>query len=97
MAKTKLIGNDRKEKLEQQRKLAKKANKKKRRSPAQVFRDIISELKKVTWPTAKELMKYSGAVLAFILITAIIIGIMDIGLSALFNLVTNTPQGGVLP
>lgn len=96
MAKTKLLGNDRKEKLEQQKKLAKKANKKKRRSPAQFFRDIISELKKVTWPSAKDLLKYSGAVIAFILVTAIIVGIMDIGLTALFNLISNT-QGGLLP
>ena len=96
MAKTKLLGNDRKEKLEQQKKLAKKANKKKRRSPARFFKDIISELKKVTWPTAKDLVKYSGAVLAFIVVTAIIVGLMDIGLASLFNLISNT-QGGVLP
>jgi preprotein translocase subunit SecE len=91
MAKTKLIGNDRKEKLEQQRKLAKKANKKKRRSPARFFKDIISELKKVTWPTAKDLVKYSGAVLAFILVTAVIVGLMDAGLAELFKLVLKTP------
>jgi len=87
MAKTKLLGNDRKEKLEQQKKAAKKANKKKRKSPARFFKDILSELKKVTWPTAKDLMKYSGAVLAFILIVAIIVGLMDWGLSNLFDLV----------
>jgi preprotein translocase subunit SecE len=91
MAKTKLIGNDRKEKLEQQRKLAKKANKKKRRSPARFFKDIVSELKKVTWPTAKDLVKYSGAVIAFILVTAIIVGLMDAGLAELFRLVLKTP------
>ena len=60
MAKAKLLGNDRKEKLEQQKKAAKKANKKKRKSPAKFFKDIISELKKVTWPTAKDLIKYAG-------------------------------------
>jgi preprotein translocase subunit SecE len=96
MAKTKLIGSDRKEKLEQQKRLAKKANRKKRKSPAKFFKDIISELKKVTWPTAKDLLRYSGAVIAFILVTAIIVGLMDFGLNALFNLVTNT-QGGILP
>ena len=85
MAKTKLLGNDRKEKLEQQKKAAKKANKKKRKSPARFFKDIISELKKVTWPTGKDLLKYSGAVLAFIVIIAIIVGIMDFGLTELFN------------
>jgi preprotein translocase subunit SecE len=96
MAKTKLLGTDRKEKLEQQKKLAKKANKKKRKSPAKFFKDIISELKKVTWPSAKDLAKYSGAVIAFIVVTAIIVGLMDFGLTALFNLITNT-QGGLLP
>ncbi|MDD5017297.1 MAG: preprotein translocase subunit SecE [Eubacteriales bacterium] len=87
MAKTKLLGNDRKEKLEQQKKAAKKANKKKRKSPARFFRDIISELKKVTWPTAKDLAKYTGAVIAFILIMAVIVGLMDAGLNSLFELV----------
>lgn len=85
MAKTKLLGNDRKEKLEQQRKAVKKANKKKRKSPARFFKDIVSELKKVTWPTAKDLLKYSGAVLAFILVVAIIVGLMDWGLTSLFD------------
>ena len=87
MAKTKLLGNDRKEKLEQQKKAAKKANKRKRKTPARFFKDIISELKKVTWPTFKDLMKYTGAVLAFILVVAVIVGLMDYGLQSLFKLV----------
>jgi preprotein translocase subunit SecE len=91
MAKTKLLGSDKKEKLEQQKKLAKKANKKKRKSPARFFKDIVSELKKVTWPTVKDLVKYSGAVIAFILVIAVIVGLMDAGLSALFRLVLKTP------
>ncbi len=85
MSKTKLLGNDRKEKLEQQKKAAKKANKKVRKSPARFLKDIISELKKVTWPSAKELVKYAGAVLAFILVIAIIVGLMDFGLTSLFD------------
>lgn len=89
MAKTKLLGNDRKEKLEQQKKAAKKANKKKRKSPARFFKDIISELKKVTWPSGKELLKYTGAVLAFIIVLAIIVGLMDLGLNSLLGLVLN--------
>ena len=87
MAKTKLLGNDRKEKLAQQQKASKKANRKKRKSPVRFFKDIVSELKKVTWPTAKDLIKYAGAVIAFILVMAVITGLMDFGLSSLFNLV----------
>lgn len=87
MAKTKLLGNDRKEKLEQQKKAAKAANKKKRKSPARFFKDVYSELKKVTWPTFKELVKYTGAVIAFILVIAVIVGLMDAGFKGLFELV----------
>ena len=86
MAKTKLLGNDRKEKLEQQKKAAKKANKKKRKSPARFFKDIISELKKVTWPTFKDLMKYTGAVLAFIIVVVVLVGLVDYGLQSLIGL-----------
>lgn len=86
MAKTKLLGNEKREKLEQQKKAAKLANKKKRKSPARFFKDVISELKKVTWPTSKELLKYTGAVIAFIIVIAVIVGLMDLGLSTLFNL-----------
>jgi preprotein translocase subunit SecE len=88
MAKTKLLGTDRKEKLEQQKKAAKKANKKKRKSPARFFKDIISELKKVTWPTFKDLMKYTGAVLAFIIVAAVIVGVLDFGLKSLIGLLS---------
>jgi preprotein translocase subunit SecE len=87
MAKTKLLGNDRKEKLEQQKKAAKAANKKKRKSPARFFKDVYSELKKVTWPTFKDLVKYTGAVIAFILVIALLVYVMDLGFQGLFNLV----------
>lgn len=87
MAKTKLLGNDRREKLEQQKKAAKAANKKKRKSPVRFFKDVYSELKKVTWPTFKDLVKYTGAVIAFILVIAVIVGLMDAGFKSLFELV----------
>jgi preprotein translocase subunit SecE len=91
MAKTKLLGNDRQQKLEQQKKAAKKANKKQRRSPVKFYKDIYSELKKVTWPTPKDLLKNSGAVIAFIVVTVIIVGLMDQGLTELFRLARLTP------
>lgn len=91
MAKTKLLGSDRQQKLDQQKKAAKKANRKQRRSPAKFFKDIYSELKKVTWPTPKDLLKNSGAVIAFIIVTAIIVGILDQGLTEIFKLTGLTP------
>ena len=85
MAKTKLLGDDRKDKLDKQKKAAKQANKRKRKSPARFFKDIYSELKKVTWPTTKDLIKYTGAVMAFIIVMTVIVGLFDWGISAGVN------------
>ncbi len=41
------------------------------------FKDVVGELKKVTWPTPKELVNYTLTVLAFIVIFAVIIGVLD--------------------
>ena len=49
-------------------------------------REVISELKKVSWPSRKELISYSIAVLVFIAICVVITFVMDTGLSAAVNL-----------
>ena len=38
------------------------------------FREVYGELKKVTWPTPKELIAYTATVLAFIVIISVMIG-----------------------
>lgn len=63
-----------------------KKPKKVRRSPAKYVKDVFAELKKVTWPTRKELLTNTGAVIAFIVLMAAVIGLMDLGLSELFLL-----------
>ncbi len=50
------------------------------------FKDMYHELKKVTWPTKKELINYSLVVLAFMVAMGIIIGLIDFGAGALVNL-----------
>jgi preprotein translocase subunit SecE len=52
------------------------------------FRDMYSELKKATWPTKKEIVKYTGVVIAFVVILAVVIGLMDLGLTQLLKLIT---------
>ena len=47
---------------------------------------MYHELKKVTWPTKKELINYSLVVLAFMVAMGIIIGLIDFGAGALVNL-----------
>ena len=85
MAKTKLLGSDREKKLKEQQKATKKANRKPRRGIGRFFKDIIGELKKVTWPSGKQLLITTGAVLAFIFIMAVIVGIFDLGLGRILT------------
>ncbi len=85
MAKTKLLGKDKEKQLAEQKKIAKQKNKKQKRSPARFFKDVWGEVKKVTWPTKKDLFKTTFAVIAFIAIFAVVVGLMDLGLGALFQ------------
>lgn len=41
------------------------------------LREVITELRKVIWPTRKELITYTGVVLVFVLIMASIIAAYD--------------------
>jgi len=63
-----------------------KKNKKERRSIARFFRDTIAELKKVTWPTRKELTTYTLVVLGFVIIISVMVGTVDLGLGSLYKL-----------
>jgi len=64
--------------------------KKKRKYLWTYFKEMYIELKKVTWPTKEELRNYSICVVSFVLACAIIIGIMDLGLSALMQWLSGT-------
>lgn len=68
---------------------AKKPVKKKKQSRiVKYFRGVVSEVKKVTWPSRKELMNTTIVVVTFILIFSVIVGLIDLGLGALLNLIT---------
>ncbi len=51
------------------------------------FRDVISEIKKIVWPTPKATFKNTGIVLVAMLVVGLIIFGLDMGLHALFGLV----------
>lgn len=53
-------------------------------------RDVVGELKKVTWPTGKELFSYTATVLVFIILMAVVIGVLDFAFSNAF-----TALGGI--
>lgn len=55
--------------------------KKSRTSPALFYRQVVNELRKVIWPTRKDLITYTAVVLVFVLIMVAIV----YGLDTLFG------------
>ena len=53
---------------------------------AKPFKNMYYELKKVTWPSKEKLIAYSIIVLVFMLFMGIVIGLLDMGASALVRL-----------
>ena len=47
-------------------------------NPVQFVREVITELKKVTWPTRAEVVKLTAVVIALSLIVGAFIGILDV-------------------
>ena len=52
---------------------------------ARYVEDSKAELRKVTWPTLKETRKVTLAVLGFVAVMAVILGLGDLGLSVLIK------------
>ena len=51
------------------------------------FLNMKHELKKVTWPTRKQVINYSLVVFAVIVIMLVVIGLFDLGAGELVNLI----------
>jgi len=60
-----------------------------KRLPANIarpFKNMWHELRKVTWPTRQDLINYTLIVLAFLVFMGVVIGLLDLGSTALVNL-----------
>ena len=53
---------------------------------AKPFKNMYYELKKVTWPSKRKLFLCSVTVLVFMLFMGVVIGLLDMGASALVKL-----------
>ena len=53
---------------------------------ARPFKNMWHELRKVTWPSRQDLIKYSLIVLAFLVFMGVVIGVLDLASTALVNL-----------
>ena len=68
------VKQDKKDGKDAKKAQKKKKEKKKRGNPV---KEMISELKKVTWPTRKEFINYSVCVFVFVAVMALIVWLMD--------------------
>jgi preprotein translocase subunit SecE len=51
------------------------------------FNDVAREMKKVSWPKRKELVRYTITVLATVAFMTVFFAIVDLGISSLIRLV----------
>lgn len=58
--------------------MAKKEMKKDNKAKSSYFKDMKAELKKVIWPTPKQLASNTAAVIAFTVIIAVIVFVLDL-------------------
>ncbi|RNF38652.1 preprotein translocase subunit SecE [Planococcus salinus] len=49
------------------------------------FNNVMSEMRKVSWPRRKELTKYTVVVLSTVIFMALFFAVVDIGISELFR------------
>ena len=52
------------------------------------FKEVFSELKKVSWPDVKTVIKNTGIVLGVVAIFLVVITLIDLGFGELFKLIT---------
>ena len=49
------------------------------------FSDVMSEMRKTSWPKSKELTKYTMVVITTVVIMALFFVLVDLGISTLFR------------
>ena len=49
------------------------------------FKDVVSEMRKVSWPKRKQLTRYTIVVLSTVIFMALYFGLTDLGISSLME------------
>ena len=49
------------------------------------FKNVMSEMRKVSWPKRKELTRYTLSLLSTVVVMAIFFAIVDLGISEVFR------------
>ncbi|MPN05939.1 Protein translocase subunit SecE [bioreactor metagenome] len=53
------------------------------------FRDLRSELKKVVWPSRKQVVNNTGIVIACVLLAGVVVWVLDAAFLGLLSLITS--------
>lgn len=56
---------------------------------SQFFKNVVKEMKKVRWPTKKELVKYTITVIVTVTFVTLFFVVVDFGISSLLKLITD--------
>lgn len=72
-----------------------KQDKKEKKEKKHFFKDFKAELKKVIWPTPKQLVNNTVAVITIVLITALIVFVLDLTFESINNYGINNLKGVV--
>lgn len=83
---------------EKSAKVQKKQKAKKEKKPSKLatkLKNLKSEFKKITWATPKSTFKSFGIVLVGVVAAATVIGVIDFGLSSLFDFLLKTISFGL--
>ncbi|RBW67740.1 preprotein translocase subunit SecE [Bacillus taeanensis] len=57
------------------------------KNPGKFLSDVTTELKRVSWPTKKQLVRYTLTVIATVAFVAIFFAVVDLGITALLDLI----------
>ncbi len=69
--------------------MAKKKEKKDKKKKEGFLKGIKTELKKVTWPSKKDIIKYSVATLVFCIVIMLFFQLLNLGLSVIKGVFNN--------
>ena len=62
---------------------------------AKPFKNMVAELRKVTWPSKKKLISSAVMVLLFMFFMGLVIGLLDLGSNALVKTLISNPSAAV--
>ena len=62
---------------------------------AKPFKNMVAELRKVTWPSKKKLISSAVMVLLFMFFMGLVVGLLDLGATALVNTLVSKPSAPV--